>query len=186
MFSITEDLSADVNSEDGQINSNEILNISSTNTIVLYRKDIPPPSLRNYKVNKKRPRIDKNCPICHKFFRFKIQYEDHILKHSDPKPYKCKICTASFRLRGQLKAHVEVHGTIGTQYQCSFCPKGFTVKSRLLMHEAKHTNRDRKFICDLCGKAFMEKHVLTMHKKHVHEKTYIKCHVCKKKISSYM
>ena len=77
---------------------------------VLYRNDVSAPKVTSWqerleksqKPKVPRERVNKKCPMCGMYFRFKGPYEDHILKHDNPAPYKCGICSASFKSKGSF------------------------------------------------------------------------------------
>ena len=53
------------------------------------------------------------CQICFKVMYMKVHYQRHLLTHSDFKPYKCRLCSASYKDNTNYKIHMKnVHGEI--------------------------------------------------------------------------
>lgn len=49
------------------------------------------------------------CTVCWKAFSSKHAVITHSLIHSNSRPFKCEYCTTTFRTRGHLKIHQQVH-----------------------------------------------------------------------------
>ncbi len=51
------------------------------------------------------------CPTCYKVVYNKSKLQRHLLTHSDFKPYKCTVCTASYKDNVNYKIHMKnIHG----------------------------------------------------------------------------
>lgn len=49
------------------------------------------------------------CTVCWKAFSSKHAVITHTLIHSNSRPFKCEYCTTTFRTRGHLKIHQQIH-----------------------------------------------------------------------------
>lgn len=49
------------------------------------------------------------CTVCWKGYSSRHSMITHMLIHSNSRPFKCEFCTISFRTRGHLKIHQQVH-----------------------------------------------------------------------------
>lgn len=49
------------------------------------------------------------CTVCWKAFSSKHAVITHSLIHSNSRPFKCEYCTTTFRTRGHLKIHQQIH-----------------------------------------------------------------------------
>ncbi len=51
------------------------------------------------------------CQICGKVVYAKVHYQRHLLTHSNFKPYKCRLCSASYKDNTNYKIHMKnIHG----------------------------------------------------------------------------
>lgn len=49
------------------------------------------------------------CTVCWKAFSSRHSMITHMLIHSNSRPFKCEYCTTTFRTRGHLKIHQQIH-----------------------------------------------------------------------------
>ena len=86
--------------------------------------------------------------------------------------FKCVICGKSFKVKGNLKRHTEIHRKllhISVKYECKVCGKSFT--------HCQIKLSEKSFTCEVCGKSFLCDSVLNTHLSiHVGEKLF-KCKV---------
>lgn len=104
--------------------------------------------------------VEKVCPkkLFHSFihslnfsgYRVSHQLTCHMIVHSDVRPYKCNLCTKTFRSRSNLKVHKDEHEGI-KRYSCSYCDRKFLVRGNMLKHVRRHIG-ERPFKCELCEK----------------------------------
>lgn len=105
------------------------------------------------------------CEFCHKKFRFKSRYREHIRTHTKEKPYVCPICTKAFSYKGDLCKHMPVHSQ-AKPYVCEHCNAGFSFSSSFNKHMQKYHNVNR----------------VKPRQGHDASKTYqYECHICKKR-----
>lgn len=57
-----------------------------------------------------------------------------------------------------FKQHILIH-TDERPYKCSVCDRGFTQSHSLTFHMRRHTG-EKPFICDKCGNRFRQKEAL--------------------------
>ena len=128
------------------------------------------------------------CSLCGKGFDSSFKLRQHMLIHSDIKPYECVVCSKTFALKTYLSKHIQTHTRekkhaceqcgklfafkhylkehmlhhIGS-YVCEVCNVEFTSRSLLKKHWHSHNANDKNFACDICGKGFTMEKSLKMH-----------------------
>lgn len=63
--------------------------------------------------------IDKQkypCSVCYKSFSSRHAVITHTLIHSNSRPFKCEYCRTTFRTRGHLKIHQQIHLREGKKF----------------------------------------------------------------------
>eukprot|EP00475_Leptophrys_vorax_P022274 TRINITY_DN30312_c0_g1_i1.p1 TRINITY_DN30312_c0_g1~~TRINITY_DN30312_c0_g1_i1.p1 ORF type:complete len:581 (+),score=87.67 TRINITY_DN30312_c0_g1_i1:137-1744(+) len=115
------------------------------------------------------------CTICKRRCKTLEDLEKHSHDHEE-KPFKCDICSKSFRQRRNLARHVRTHSQV-KPFSCSVCGWSFRRKSNLAAHERIHSGM-KPFVCEECGKSFRQKGSLSSHiRTHTKEKPH-ECAVC--------
>ncbi|KAJ9581726.1 hypothetical protein L9F63_023093 [Diploptera punctata] len=79
------------------------------------------------------------CTFCNKSFSRKQQYNYHLNIHRDEKPFKCTLCSRSFARKSVLTEHLYTHSN-DKCFKCTFCNKSFAQKSTLSAHIRIHNN----------------------------------------------
>ncbi|XP_051959004.1 zinc finger protein 646 [Xyrauchen texanus] len=96
----------------------------------------------------------------------------------EERPFKCNICSRSYRHAGSLLNHKNTHKT--GHFTCSFCAKPFSNPMALRNHTRIHTQR-KKYVCPTCGKAFRLSSILYNHQKiHARAVSHYSCQTCGK------
>ncbi|XP_051531061.1 zinc finger protein 646-like [Myxocyprinus asiaticus] len=96
----------------------------------------------------------------------------------EERPFKCNICSRSYRHAGSLLNHKNTHKT--GHFTCSFCAKPFSNPMALRNHTRIHTQK-KKYVCPTCGKAFRLSSILYNHQKiHARGVTRYSCQTCGK------
>lgn len=80
-------------------------------------------------------------PGCSQSFKALGHLNDHFKRHYNIKPYKCKICFASFARSSTLKIHIHTH-TGEKPHKCQYdgCKKRFSEKGNMKTHLRTHVN----------------------------------------------
>ncbi|XP_013393196.1 zinc finger protein 652-B isoform X2 [Lingula anatina] len=115
------------------------------------------------------------CEYCHKKFRFKSRYNEHIRTHTKEKPYVCPVCSKAFSYKGDLCKHMPVHSQ-AKPYVCEQCNAGFSFSSSYNKHMQKYHNVNRvrqrgnndqsktyPYECRICHKRFKFQSLLERH-----------------------
>ncbi|TKC44594.1 hypothetical protein EI555_000192, partial [Monodon monoceros] len=92
--------------------------------------------------------------ICKKSFTRRPHLEEHMILHSQDKPFKCTYCEEHFKSRfARLKHQEKFH--LGP-FPCDICGRQFNDTGNLKRHiECTHGGK-RKWTCFICGKSVRE------------------------------
>ena len=101
------------------------------------------------------------CPQCKMRFKSKQTMERHLAIHSGEKPHLCPHCGVRYRRNYELKQHLIVH-TEEWVHKCPDCGKGCRSKKKLREHMNIHTGQ-RPYRCAECGRAFTNERNLKKH-----------------------
>ncbi|XP_049884067.1 uncharacterized protein LOC126379379 [Pectinophora gossypiella] len=122
------------------------------------------------------------CPICGAYMTNKANLPQHLIKHTNQRPYICAYpaCEKSYKDPDTLKRHARIHYP-EQQHSCETCGKMFTRLRRLEHHWKTVHNKRRCVECDYCGQRFYSKSYLINHiqRKHGRKKKRYKCDHCK-------
>ncbi|XP_033626555.1 zinc finger protein ZFAT-like [Asterias rubens] len=75
------------------------------------------------------------CHICHRKFKYKRGYHEHMILHKRNKPFKCTVCPYASVRNGDLAKHVRKHWFI---FICHLCRSKFLSLELLNVHLASH------------------------------------------------
>ncbi|XP_026462510.1 zinc finger protein 431-like [Ctenocephalides felis] len=120
------------------------------------------------------------CKTCNKRFKFKSNLQVHELTHATEKKFECDQCGAKFLVRDSLKCHIKRRHSNVRPYVCKICSKGFKFSYKLTVHVRQHTG-EKPYACQECSMAFVCSSRLKMHMlKHTGIRNY-SCPVCDKR-----
>ncbi|XP_055372852.1 putative zinc finger protein 66 isoform X2 [Condylostylus longicornis] len=120
----------------------------------------------------RRSHDDKNhltCPKCPKVFKNKFRLRVHMRGHNDS-CHPCSICGLILKTMNTLKNHMLVHSD-AKPFKCNFCGKDFKRDKNLQNHMITHSGL-RPFICRFCGQSYANRSNCKKHEKHSHPKEY--------------
>ncbi|XP_059622004.1 zinc finger protein OZF-like [Phlebotomus argentipes] len=122
----------------------------------------------------------KACSVCQKTFQNNFKLSEHILRHSDPKPYKCSFegCSKGFQSKIGRAQHEATHKGVFL-LTCDKCGKGFQCQSYLTVHQRVHSDF-KPFACATCGMRFKAKATLVNHENRHMGIQPFKCSICQK------
>ncbi|XP_048515117.1 zinc finger protein ZFP2-like isoform X5 [Athalia rosae] len=128
-------------------------------------------------------RLRMDCPICHKWFRYRDKLELHVKEmHKKDRPFSCLICERSYKTKTTLQKHTKVHKK---QTVCFIC--GIPQKSQLALdvHLSKHEMEYNMF-CTKCNEGFFTVNKLNAHMMLEHEGKAepFECKICGDRLAS--
>lgn len=123
--------------------------------------------LKHHRIIHTRPYREKiipkhSCEHCGKEMTSQ-KLKQHMIRHSEEKPFECDQCGTTFKRALGLKFHMRIH-TGERPYECNHCGKTFTQPAGYQKHMRIHTG-ERPYSCDECGKTFNQITHLKKHKK---------------------
>merc|ERR1719312_1114501 len=109
-----------------------------------------------------------------------FEHMQHMMTHTDERPYLCCICSKSFTQSAHLKEHSMLH--TNAIFTCDLCGKGYYQPQTLRRHKKTH-NASNQFQCEDCGFSTTRAYLLTDHMRKNHSKERemrYQCTVCPK------
>ncbi len=118
------------------------------------------------------------CPNCPRHFKFPSQLKYHIqYVHSDERPFKCKVCSSSFKTSSCLQKHIRTHSD-ERPFKCKACSSSFKTSRVLREHLRTHSD-ERQFRCGICSADFKTSGCLRDHRRRTHtDERHFKCELC--------
>ncbi|XP_006038242.1 zinc finger and BTB domain-containing protein 41 [Alligator sinensis] len=149
---------------------------ASKKTLAKHVKRFHPENIQEFLSIKKTKSEGWKCDICKKSFARRLHLEEHMILHSQDKPFKCTYCEEHFKSRfARLKHQEKFH--LGP-FPCDICGREFNDTGNLKRHiECTHGGK-RKWTCFICGKSVRERTTLKEHLRiHSGEKPHL-CSIC--------
>jgi len=109
------------------------------------------------------------CETCGKQLPNKSQLSVHLRQHTGERPYKCTICSSSFKCLSTLRQHEVVHSE--KKYSCEVCLRKFSRPEKVRIHMRVHTG-EKPYNCSKCHKKYQQKNDLNRHIKKKHHEYY--------------
>ncbi|XP_064645045.1 uncharacterized protein LOC135498620 [Lineus longissimus] len=125
---------------------------------------------------------DKICPVCQRGFSHQGYLNNHMLAHSNTKPYQCTTCGQFFKTSHILGFHRKLH----IDEKCAHCDMVFTWKPAYEKHILTHT-RKKQLECRTCGKILCRLQQFKIHTANCEKKEHKPklCRLCGKYFSDY-
>ncbi|XP_032626784.1 zinc finger and BTB domain-containing protein 41 [Chelonoidis abingdonii] len=149
---------------------------ASKKTLAKHAKRFHPENIQEFLSIKKTKSEGWKCDICKKSFARRPHLEEHMILHTQDKPFKCTYCEEHFKSRfARLKHQEKFH--LGP-FPCDICGRQFNDTRNLKRHiECTHGGK-RKWVCFICGKSVRERTTLKEHLRiHSGEKPHL-CSIC--------
>ncbi|KAF3858714.1 hypothetical protein F7725_011915 [Dissostichus mawsoni] len=144
------------------------------------KKTLAKHNIQEFLTKRKRKSEVWKCAICLKTFTRKPHLQEHMILHTQDRPFKCSFCDEYFRSRfARLKHQEKFH--LGP-FPCEICGRQFNDTGNRKRHiECTHGGK-RKWTCFVCGKSVRERTTLREHLRiHSGEKPHLcseKAHQC--------
>uniref|UniRef100_A0A669DWF0 Zinc finger and BTB domain-containing protein 41 n=1 Tax=Oreochromis niloticus TaxID=8128 RepID=A0A669DWF0_ORENI len=149
---------------------------ASKKTLAKHVRRFHPDHIQEFLTKRKRKSEGWKCAICFKTFTRKPHLEEHMILHSQDRPFKCSFCDEYFKSRfARLKHQEKFH--LGP-FPCEICGRQFNDTGNRKRHiECTHGGK-RKWTCLVCGKSVRERTTLKEHLRiHSGEKPHL-CSIC--------
>ena len=108
------------------------------------------------------------CTVCGQKFIHKGQYNIHLTRHTNVKPFACNHCKrATYTTAAQLSQHVALC-MFGSSFRCEMCGKSFSSQTTLKQHHQTVHSKSADFSCDLCPHVYKQYASLWKHRRDKH------------------
>eukprot|EP00064_Thunnus_orientalis_P003196 superscaffoldBa00000254_g3205 len=141
---------------------------ASKKTLAKHVRRFHPDHIQEFLTKRKRKSEGWKCAICLKSFTRRPHLQEHMILHTQDRPFKCSFCDEHFKSRfARLKHQEKYH--LGP-FPCEICGRQFNDTGNRKRHiECTHGGK-RKWTCYVCGKSVRERYKTAVHQ----------CEVCKK------
>ncbi|XP_010732056.3 zinc finger and BTB domain-containing protein 41 [Larimichthys crocea] len=149
---------------------------ASKKTLAKHVRRFHPDHIQEFLTKRKRKSEGWKCAICLKTFTRRPHLQEHMILHTQDRPFKCTFCDEYFKSRfARLKHQEKYH--LGP-FPCEICGRQFNDTGNRKRHiECTHGGK-RKWTCFVCGKSVRERTTLREHLRiHSGEKPHL-CSIC--------
>ncbi|KAM9844536.1 zinc finger and BTB domain-containing protein 41 [Aulostomus maculatus] len=149
---------------------------ASKKTLAKHVRRFHPEHIQEFITKRKRKSEGWKCAICLKTFTRRPHLQEHMILHTQDRPFKCSFCDEYFKSRfARLKHQEKYH--LGP-FPCEICGRQFNDTGNRKRHiECTHGGK-RKWTCFVCGKSVRERTTLREHMRiHSGEKPHL-CSIC--------
>ncbi|XP_068196065.1 zinc finger and BTB domain-containing protein 41 isoform X2 [Antennarius striatus] len=149
---------------------------ASKKTLAKHVRRFHPEHIQEFLTKRKRKSEGWKCAICLKTFTRRPHLQEHMILHTQDRPFKCSFCDECFKSRfARLKHQEKYH--LGP-FPCEICGRQFNDTGNRKRHiECTHGGK-RKWTCFVCGKSVRERTTLREHLRiHSGEKPHL-CSIC--------
>ncbi|XP_077955259.1 zinc finger and BTB domain-containing protein 41 isoform X2 [Gasterosteus aculeatus] len=149
---------------------------ASKKTLAKHVRRFHPDHVQEFLTKRKRKSEGWKCAICLKTFTRRPHLQEHMILHTQDRPFKCSFCDEYFKSRfARLKHQEKFH--LGP-FPCEICGRQFNDTGNRKRHiECTHGGK-RKWTCFVCGKSVRERTTLREHLRiHSGEKPHL-CSIC--------
>ncbi|KAJ8011231.1 hypothetical protein DPEC_G00056010 [Dallia pectoralis] len=149
---------------------------ASKKTLAKHVRRFHPDHIQEFLAMRKKKSEGWKCDVCHKSFTRRPHLEEHMILHTQDRPFKCAFCDDYFKSRfARLKHQEKYH--LGP-FPCDICGRQFNDTGNRKRHiECTHGGK-RKWTCFVCGKSVRERTTLREHLRiHSGEKPHL-CSIC--------
>ncbi|XP_030257455.1 zinc finger and BTB domain-containing protein 41 [Sparus aurata] len=149
---------------------------ASKKTLAKHVRRFHPDNIQEFLTKRKKKSEGWKCAICLKTFSRRPHLQEHMILHTQDRPFKCSFCDEYFKSRfARLKHQEKYH--LGP-FPCEICGRQFNDTGNRKRHvECTHGGK-RKWTCSFCGKSVRERTTLREHLRiHSGEKPHL-CSIC--------
>ncbi|XP_033507304.1 zinc finger and BTB domain-containing protein 41 [Epinephelus lanceolatus] len=149
---------------------------ASKKTLAKHVRRLHPDHIQEFLTKRKRKSEGWKCAICLKTFSRRPHLQEHMILHTQERPFKCSFCDEYFKSRFARLKHQEKNH-LGP-FPCEICGRQFNDTGNRKRHiECTHGGK-RKWTCFVCGKSVRERTTLREHLRiHSGEKPHL-CSIC--------
>uniref|UniRef100_A0A3B4U300 Zinc finger and BTB domain containing 41 n=1 Tax=Seriola dumerili TaxID=41447 RepID=A0A3B4U300_SERDU len=129
---------------------------ASKKTLAKHVRRFHPDHIQEFLTKRKRKSEGWKCAICLKTFNRRPHLQEHMILHTQDRPFKCSFCDEYFKSRfARLKHQEKYH--LGP-FPCEICGRQFNDSGNRKRHiECTHGGK-RKWTCFVCGKSVRERY----------------------------